>query len=154
MSWDDHLTEESIFYTVPPTVMEAYRKSIESLFLQCEFGHREAAYDDDEGETSTYYLPGIYEGGRSSKSLQKKHKNRIKSCTHKASEMIEFTPDFFIDQFQHIQIMYLKLCIGLLHALWPNLDNVSLKLVPQNRDIVSSKPVPHNRGKESTPNTG
>ncbi|KAL2340385.1 hypothetical protein Fmac_008325 [Flemingia macrophylla] len=89
--------------------MEAYRRSIESLFLQCEktassiqekvetyvydtaaeFGHGEAAYDDDEGETSTYYLPGIYEGGRSSKSLQKKHKNRIKSCTHKANNVLK-----------------------------------------------------------------
>ncbi|KAK7373646.1 hypothetical protein VNO80_07061 [Phaseolus coccineus] len=106
MSWDDHLTEESLFYTVPPTAMEIYRKSIESHFLQyektgssiqeevetsmydtaAEFGHEEGAYDEDEGETGTYYLPGLYEG-RSSKSLQKKHKNRMKSYTPKSSEI-------------------------------------------------------------------
>ncbi|XP_028214142.1 chromatin modification-related protein EAF1 B-like isoform X3 [Glycine soja] len=107
MSWDDHLTEESLFYTVPPTAMEAYRKSIESHFLQyektgssiqeevetsmydaaTEFGLEEIAYDEDEGETSTYYLPGVYEASRSSKSFQKKHKNRIKSYSHKSSEI-------------------------------------------------------------------
>ncbi|QCE11560.1 E1A-binding protein [Vigna unguiculata] len=107
MSWDDHLTEESLFYTVPPTAMEMYRKSIESHFLQyektgssiqeevdtsmydtaAEFGHEEGAYDEDEGETSTYYLPGVYEGSRSSKSLHKKHRNRMKSYTPKPSEI-------------------------------------------------------------------
>lgn len=31
-------------------------------------------------------MPGIYEGGRSSKSAQRKHKNRIKSYTNRSSE--------------------------------------------------------------------
>lgn len=44
-------------------------------------------YDEDEGETSTYYLPGVYEGSRLSKSGQKKHKNRIKSYTHRSNEV-------------------------------------------------------------------
>lgn len=57
------------------------------LNLYVEFGHEEVAYDEDEGETSTYYLPGVYEGSRFSKSLQKKHKNRIKSYTHKSSDI-------------------------------------------------------------------
>ncbi|KAK7256022.1 hypothetical protein RIF29_29453 [Crotalaria pallida] len=107
MSWEDHLTEETLFYTVPHTAMEAYRKSIESHFLQFEksgssiqeevetsmydtaadFGSEEIAYDEDEGETGTYYLPGVYEGSRTSKPVQKKHKNRMKSYTHKSSEV-------------------------------------------------------------------
>ncbi|CAK8541399.1 unnamed protein product [Lathyrus sativus] len=107
MSWEEHLTEESLFYRVPHTAMETYRKSIESHFLQCEktgssiqeevetsiydtgaeFGCEEVAYDEDEGETSTYYLPGTYESRRSLKSLQKKHKNRIKAYTQRAIEI-------------------------------------------------------------------
>ncbi|WVZ05729.1 hypothetical protein V8G54_019075 [Vigna mungo] len=56
-------------------------------YLKTEFGHEEGAYDEDEGETSTYYLPGVYEGSRSSKSLHKKHKNRMKFYTPKPSEI-------------------------------------------------------------------
>ncbi|CAL0328210.1 unnamed protein product [Lupinus luteus] len=108
MSWEDHLTEENLFYSVPPTAMEAYRKSVESHFLQfektgsniqkevetstydttAEFRSEEMAYDEDEGEeTGTYYLPGVYKGSKSSKSVHKKHKNRMKSYTHKSSEV-------------------------------------------------------------------
>ncbi|KAI4356403.1 hypothetical protein L6164_000428 [Bauhinia variegata] len=99
MSWEENLTEESLFYTVPSTAMETYRKSVESHFLQCEktgssiqeevetsmndtaAGSEENAYDEDEGETSAYYLPGVYEGTKSSISALKKHKNTIKSYT-------------------------------------------------------------------------
>nr|GEV81608.1 hypothetical protein [Tanacetum cinerariifolium] len=35
IAWDK-LTEENLFYTVPPGAIEAYRKSIESHLLQCE----------------------------------------------------------------------------------------------------------------------
>ncbi|GAU18248.1 hypothetical protein TSUD_175900 [Trifolium subterraneum] len=107
MSWEENLTEESLFYTVPPTAMETYRKSIESHFVLCEktgssiyeevetsiydtaaeFGCEEVAYDEDEGETSTYYLPGTYEGRRSSKPVQKKHKHRMNSYTHRSNEI-------------------------------------------------------------------
>ncbi|WJX81703.1 hypothetical protein P8452_64551 [Trifolium repens] len=106
MSWEENLTEESLFYTVPPTAMETYRKSIESHFVLCEktgssiheevetstydtaaeFGCEDVAYDEDEGETSTYYLPGTYEGRRSSKPVQKKHKHRMK-FTHRSNEI-------------------------------------------------------------------
>ncbi|XP_054782883.1 chromatin modification-related protein EAF1 B-like isoform X1 [Prosopis cineraria] len=98
MPWEEHLTEESLFYMVPSTAMEAYRKSVESHFLHVEktgssmqeeveislydaapeFGSEENAYDEDDGETSTYYLPGVYEG-RKPKSAHKKHRNMMKS---------------------------------------------------------------------------
>ncbi|XP_038714096.1 chromatin modification-related protein EAF1 B-like isoform X2 [Tripterygium wilfordii] len=99
MSWDDHLTEESLFYAVPSGAMEAYRKSIDSHVMQCEktgsslqeevetsmydavaeFGYHESAYDEDEGETSAYYLPGPLKSSKSSKSAQKKQNNVMKS---------------------------------------------------------------------------
>ncbi|KAL4321711.1 chromatin modification-related protein EAF1 B isoform X1 [Arachis hypogaea] len=107
MSWEDNLSEESLFYTVPPSAMESYRKSVESHFLQCEktgssiqeevetsmydtpadFGSEEITYDEDEAETSTYYLAAAYDGSRPPKSLQKRHKNRIKSYTNRSSEV-------------------------------------------------------------------
>ncbi|GLT28183.1 hypothetical protein SLA2020_031340 [Shorea laevis] len=106
MSWDEHQTEESLFYAVPSGSMEAYRNSIESYLVQtektisaeeevetsacdagAEFGYHELAYDEDEGETSTYYLPGSFEGSKSSKANQKNRKHSIKSCTNKPYEM-------------------------------------------------------------------
>ncbi|KAK3021641.1 hypothetical protein RJ639_046365 [Escallonia herrerae] len=36
MSWEDQLTEEILFYTVPLGAMEAYRKSVESRVLKFE----------------------------------------------------------------------------------------------------------------------
>ncbi|XP_031405260.1 chromatin modification-related protein EAF1 B-like [Punica granatum] len=95
VSWDDHLTEESLFYTVPSGAMEAYRKSIEAYVTECERtgsnvqeevgtsifgtvadqGYQDNAYDEDEAETSAYYLPGTAEGSKSLKFAQKKRKN-------------------------------------------------------------------------------
>ncbi|PON70810.1 Octamer-binding transcription factor [Parasponia andersonii] len=97
MSWEDHLTEESLFYTVPSGAMEVYRKSIEAHLVQYEktgssmqeevetsmydavadYGFQENAYTEDEGETSTYYFPGAFDGSRSSKATQKKRKNLV-----------------------------------------------------------------------------
>ncbi|KAG5042723.1 hypothetical protein AAZX31_03G073400 [Glycine max] len=105
MSWDEHLNEENLFYEVPPTAMETYRKAIESHFLQfektgssiheeiemsvydtaAEFGSQENAYDEEEGETDTYYMPSVYEGNKSSKSAQKKHKN-LKAYTPRCGD--------------------------------------------------------------------
>ncbi|XP_038693965.1 chromatin modification-related protein EAF1 B-like isoform X2 [Tripterygium wilfordii] len=110
MSWDDHLTEGSLFYAVPFGAMEAYRKSIDSHVMQCEcivqktgsslqeevetsmydavaeFGYHESAYDEDEGETSAYYLPGPLESRKSSKFAQKKRKNIMKSYNARSYE--------------------------------------------------------------------
>ncbi|XP_061367832.1 chromatin modification-related protein EAF1 B-like isoform X2 [Gastrolobium bilobum] len=93
MSWEEHLNEESLFYEVPHSGMETYRKSVEFHFLQyektgssiqeeletsvydtaAEFGSEENTYDEEEGETSAYYLPS--DCSKSSKSVLKKHKN-------------------------------------------------------------------------------
>ncbi|KAJ9169764.1 hypothetical protein P3X46_017919 [Hevea brasiliensis] len=98
-SWEDHLTEESLFYAVPSGAMATYRISIESHLVQCEktgssmqeevdtsmydaateFGYHESAYDEEEGETSTYYLQGVFEGSKATKHDQKKRKNSMKS---------------------------------------------------------------------------
>ncbi|XP_044494241.1 chromatin modification-related protein EAF1 B-like isoform X2 [Mangifera indica] len=95
VSWDDHLAEESLFYAVSSGAMETYRKSIESHLAQCEktgssmqeevdtsmydamaeLGYHNVGYDEEEGETSAYYLPGTFEGSKSSKFSQKKRKS-------------------------------------------------------------------------------
>ncbi|KAJ9176580.1 hypothetical protein P3X46_011879 [Hevea brasiliensis] len=97
-SWEHQLTEESLFYAVPSGAMEIYRNSIESHLAQCEktgssmqeevetsmydaateFGYRENAYDEEEGETSTYYLQGVFEGSKSTKHDQKNRKSFMK----------------------------------------------------------------------------
>ncbi|XWS31278.1 hypothetical protein CRYUN_Cryun23aG0063500 [Craigia yunnanensis] len=107
ISWDEHLTEESLFYAVPSGAMETYRRSIESYLVQsektgssvqeevetsvfdagAEFGYDDFVYDEDEGETSTYYLPGAFEGSKSSKLNQKKRKNSMKSYSARPYEM-------------------------------------------------------------------
>ncbi|KAJ7961532.1 chromatin modification-related protein EAF1 B-like [Quillaja saponaria] len=106
ISWEEHLTEENLFYTVSSAAMETYRKSVESHFLQgektgssiqeevetsmydtgAEYGSEEMAYDDDEGETSTYYMPRVFEGSKSSKSANKKHKNNMKSFSPRSCD--------------------------------------------------------------------
>uniref|UniRef100_A0A2N9I759 Myb-like domain-containing protein n=1 Tax=Fagus sylvatica TaxID=28930 RepID=A0A2N9I759_FAGSY len=107
MSWEDHLTEESLFYSVPSGAMETYRKYIESHLLQsertgssmqeevdtstydavAEYGYEETAYDEDEGETSTFSLPGAFEGSNSAKFAQKKRKILMKSYTSRSYEV-------------------------------------------------------------------
>ncbi|XVF32192.1 hypothetical protein REPUB_Repub17cG0060900 [Reevesia pubescens] len=106
ISWDEHFTEESLFYAVPSGAMETYRRSIESYMVQtektgstvqeeveasvydagAEFGYDDFVYDEDEGETSTYYLPGAFEGSKSSKVNQKKQ-NSMKSYPARPYEM-------------------------------------------------------------------
>ncbi|KAM7527408.1 hypothetical protein LguiB_030818 [Lonicera macranthoides] len=107
ISWEDHLTEENLFYTVCPGTMEAYRTSIENHLLQIEktgssmqeemdgsgydavadFGLQGNAFEEEEGETSTYYLPGAFEGSNSSKFAQKKRKNLMKAHSARSYEV-------------------------------------------------------------------
>ncbi|MFQ6620425.1 hypothetical protein Gotur_001275, partial [Gossypium turneri] len=96
-SWDEHLTEESLFYAVPSGAMETYRRSIEFYLVQtekiesnvqkvvetsaydagAEFPYGNFVYDEDEGETSMYYLPGAFQGSKSSNLNQKKRTMKI-----------------------------------------------------------------------------
>ncbi|XP_011089675.1 chromatin modification-related protein EAF1 B-like isoform X1 [Sesamum indicum] len=94
LSWEDNLTEENLFYTVPPGAMEMYKSSIEFSASQCErigssmqeevetsacdatadFGSQDNAYDEDE-ETNTYDMPMAFEANKSSRLGQKKRKH-------------------------------------------------------------------------------
>ncbi|KAK4743814.1 hypothetical protein SAY87_010126 [Trapa incisa] len=94
ISWNDHLTEECLFYTVTSGAMETYRRSIEAYVSENEIsgsnvleeistsicnpvadqGYQENVYDD-EVETSTYYLPRAPSCSKPLKFIQKKRKN-------------------------------------------------------------------------------
>ncbi|PIA25555.1 hypothetical protein AQUCO_11100017v1 [Aquilegia coerulea] len=100
MLLEDRFSEETLFYTVPSGAMEEYRKSVDNYWSQYEktggsmhqeevetsiygaveeFGTRENVYEEDEREAGAYYLPGAFEGSKSSKSAQKKRKKLHKS---------------------------------------------------------------------------
>ncbi|CAN6193213.1 unnamed protein product [Urochloa humidicola] len=88
----DQLSEANLFYGVAPGAMQAYRESMERLFVYSKkFGNTalkddyepstyvsvsdvpvENVYGDDEGEVHTYLLPGAYDGGLASKLSHKK----------------------------------------------------------------------------------
>ncbi|XP_028092851.1 chromatin modification-related protein EAF1 A-like isoform X3 [Camellia sinensis] len=51
LSWKDHLTEENLFYVVPPGAMETYRNSIESHLAKVE---KTGSCIQEEVETSMY----------------------------------------------------------------------------------------------------
>ncbi|XP_042376811.1 chromatin modification-related protein EAF1 B-like isoform X1 [Zingiber officinale] len=92
---EDKLIEENIFYKVPHGAMQAYRESVEVQLMhhrklansvhqeECEAslcnsiagGHGEDVYEEEEGETGTYHLPGNFEGGLLSKLAHKKRKH-------------------------------------------------------------------------------
>lgn len=87
----DQLSEANLFYGVAPGAMQAYRESMENLFVyNKKIGNTvlkddydplthvadmpmENAYGDDEGEARTYLLPGAYDGLASKLSHKKKH---------------------------------------------------------------------------------
>ncbi|XP_057473271.1 chromatin modification-related protein EAF1 B-like isoform X1 [Actinidia eriantha] len=102
MSWEDHFTEENLFYPVPPVSMETYRKSIESHLAQvekigCSIQEEvetstfdtatDKGYEEDEGETSMYYLHGAFEAGKQLKFSHKKRKILRKSGTARSYDL-------------------------------------------------------------------
>lgn len=52
-----------------------------------EFGYQDTAYDEDEGETSAYFLPSAFEGMKSPKFTHKKRKHFIKSYAGRSYEV-------------------------------------------------------------------
>ncbi|KAL6497886.1 hypothetical protein OROHE_026913 [Orobanche hederae] len=95
LAWEDNLTEENLFYTVPHGAGEAYRKSVESHVAHyekmrstvqeevdtCVFDaaadveYRGNVYYEDEGETGTYSTALAFEGSNSSRYSEKKRKH-------------------------------------------------------------------------------
>ncbi|XP_020886117.1 chromatin modification-related protein EAF1 B isoform X4 [Arabidopsis lyrata subsp. lyrata] len=110
ISMVDQLTEASLFYSVPSGAMEVYHKSIESHLTRCEKsgssmqeevdtsaydtagGYNVTAFDEDEGETSTYYLPGAFESSRSFNISHKKRKNLMKSHSARSYDLGDDLP--------------------------------------------------------------
>ncbi|XP_057480432.1 chromatin modification-related protein EAF1 B-like isoform X1 [Actinidia eriantha] len=102
MCWENNFIEENLIYMVPPGAMETYRKSIESHLAQVEKtgvsiqedvetsiydDAADNAYEEDEGETSVYYLPRGFEGSNPLKFSQKKRKNLKKSYAAKSYDV-------------------------------------------------------------------
>ncbi|CAA7045810.1 unnamed protein product [Microthlaspi erraticum] len=99
VSMVDQLTEESLFYSVPSGAMELYHKSIETHLTRSvkyeqsmqeevdtsaydaagDTEYNVTAFDEDEGETSTYYHRGGLECSKSFNLGHKKRKNLMKS---------------------------------------------------------------------------
>ncbi|XP_020270313.1 chromatin modification-related protein EAF1 B-like isoform X2 [Asparagus officinalis] len=93
-SCESDISEESLFYTVPPGAMQVYRDTVESQWLNYEkmvnhMNHEDCEasrsgflldgplkneYEEEEGETGSYLLPGAVEGIMSSKLTLKRKK--------------------------------------------------------------------------------
>ncbi|XP_048607050.1 chromatin modification-related protein EAF1 A isoform X1 [Brassica napus] len=104
---DHQLTEESLFYSVPSGAMKVYQISIETHLARCEkygnsmkeevdtSGYDAAgdieydvtAFDEDEGETSAYYLPRAFECSKSFNLSHKKRKNLMKSHSARSYDL-------------------------------------------------------------------
>uniref|UniRef100_A0A7N0TQI7 Uncharacterized protein n=1 Tax=Kalanchoe fedtschenkoi TaxID=63787 RepID=A0A7N0TQI7_KALFE len=104
-SGESCITEEDLFYAIPPGATECYRTSVESYVSQREKNgcmnkaddttmhdaneemSQDNVYDEDEGETSTRYLPGTVEWGQSSKFPYKKQKGLKRTYTSGSYEL-------------------------------------------------------------------
>ncbi|XP_041992761.1 chromatin modification-related protein EAF1 B-like isoform X2 [Salvia splendens] len=99
LSWEDSLTEENLFYAVPPGAVEAYRMTFNSHVAQFErigssareevetsacdaaadFESHDNGYDEDEVETNIYSMSMAFEGTKSSRYGQKKRKHLVRA---------------------------------------------------------------------------
>ncbi|PIN08215.1 Nucleoplasmin ATPase [Handroanthus impetiginosus] len=121
LSWEDNLTEENLFYTVPPGAMETYKNSVELQVSQCErtggnvqeeeeisaaadFEYQDNEYDEDEGETNAYEMSMGFEGSKASRFGQKKRKH----LTHAyCVRSYETSPDLLPMQFPENKVALL-----------------------------------------------
>ncbi|XP_018491661.1 chromatin modification-related protein EAF1 B isoform X2 [Raphanus sativus] len=101
----DQLSEESLFYSVPAGAMKVYQISIETHLARCEKSgnimqeevdtsaydavgeYDVTAFDEDEVERSTYYLPGAFECSKSFNLSHKKRKNLMKSHSARSYDL-------------------------------------------------------------------
>ncbi|KAL9683941.1 hypothetical protein QQ045_021370 [Rhodiola kirilowii] len=104
-SGESCITENYLFYTIPPGAMQCYRTSIESYVLQCEKNgsmqredvsqinganeemYLDKVYDEDEGETSTHCLPGTVEWSKASQLPHKKQKGLKRTYSSASYEL-------------------------------------------------------------------
>ncbi|KAF8119046.1 hypothetical protein N665_0001s0102 [Sinapis alba] len=104
---DHQLAEESLFYSVPSGAMKVYQISIETHLARCEksgnsmkeevdtsaydaagdIEYDVTAFDEDEGETSAYYLPRAFECRKSFNLTHKKRKNLMKSHSARSYDL-------------------------------------------------------------------
>ncbi|KAG2297955.1 hypothetical protein Bca52824_034427 [Brassica carinata] len=103
----DQLTEESLFYSVPSGAVRVYQLSIETHLARCEksgnsmkeevdtsaydaagdIEYDVTEFDEDEGETSAYYLPRAFECSKSFNLSHKKRKNLMKSHSARSYDL-------------------------------------------------------------------
>ncbi|KAJ6838659.1 chromatin modification-related protein EAF1 B isoform X3 [Iris pallida] len=104
MPWEDQLSEEILVYTVPPGAMQAYREAVESQWIthkkmgnsvhqeDCDVsicdslpdGPREYVFEEEEGETGSYFLPGAFEGSCLSPKYAHRKKKKKQQKSHAA----------------------------------------------------------------------
>ncbi|KAL1826151.1 hypothetical protein ACET3Z_012929 [Daucus carota] len=161
MSWKDDLTEESLFYLVPAGAMEIYRNSIEAHILQlektgisipeevetsgydalAEYGSRENAFEEDEGEINTYYLPGAFGNSKPSKLLQRKKKHLMKELAARPYEMGSDLP--FVQSVENKAGNHHSVLIGKRASNAPNASIPTKRMRTASRQRV---PSPFNAG--------
>ncbi|CAN6906881.1 unnamed protein product [Brassica oleracea var. botrytis] len=146
----DQLSEESLFYSIPSGAMKVYQISIETHLARCEkFGNSMkeevdtsaydavgdsdydvTAFDEDEVETSPYYLPGALECSKSFNLSHKKRKNLMKSHSARSYDLGADLPYVnYTDGFNSSNLMAKRAA-----------NNINVGSVPTRRVRTASRP--------------
>ncbi|KAL3517807.1 hypothetical protein ACH5RR_020396 [Cinchona calisaya] len=154
--WEDHLTEENLFYTVLPGAAETYRRSIVSSVVKYEktgssiqeevetsacdavadCGSQDNAYEEDEGETSTYDASAAFEGSKSLRSAQKKWKNSTKAYNSRTFEVVADSP--YVQCMENKAVNQQPLVLGKRPATSLNVSFPTKRVRTSNRQRVLS----------------